>query len=156
MRALSLIYRHRVPGFKETQIGFDPIQKRNPNQKESQNAFVSRPTGRPTHVTVDRALTESSLLSVGRPGGRLLLATVDRANPVHVVHTGRPAFSTNRAGGRLGAYPGLLQCAVLLLCLPISVLPSSISSISSLPIEAVDFGVLGPLGISLHNIFPSA
>jgi len=90
---------------------------------------------------VDRTQTESSLLSVGRPGGRLLYATIDRANPVHVVHTGwpggRPAFSTGRPCSRPRAYPVLLQCAILLLCLPIPVLPPSISSISSLPTAPV-------------------
>ena len=48
MRVLSLIYNHRVPGFKETQIGFDPHpEKESEFQKESQNASVGRLAGRP-------------------------------------------------------------------------------------------------------------
>ena len=108
MRALTLIYSHRVPGFKVTQIGFDPIQKRNPNpeRKAKTRLSVDQPVDRPMS-TVDRTQTESSAMSVGQPVGRQLLATVDRANPVHVVHTGgpggRPASSTGRPCCRLGA-----------------------------------------------------
>ena len=60
MKALAPIYNHRVLGFKETQIEFDPIQKRNPNPKRKVKTRLSvdRPVDRP-HVTVDRA---------GRPG----------------------------------------------------------------------------------------
>ena len=86
MRALASIYSHRVLGFMKTQVGFDPIQKRNPNPKRKvKNAPVGRPAGRPTHATVDRVgrpgPTETKTLLVGRPGGR-------------------SASSTGRLGGR--------------------------------------------------------
>ena len=104
MRALALIYSHSVPGFQETPAGFDPKQKRNPNPKRKAKTRLSVDR---LMSTVDRTQTESSLLSVGRSGGRPFHAkvdrTIDRANPVHVVHTGRPAFSTGRPCGRPGA-----------------------------------------------------
>ena len=105
MRTLALIYTHRVLGFKETQIGFDPNQKRNSNPKRKVK----------TRLPVDRAgrprPTETKTLSVGRPGGRPLPSTVDRAVdrnvPVHVVHAGRLGSSTGRPGGRPGEQSGL-------------------------------------------------
>ena len=113
MRALTLIYSHRDLGFKQTQIEFDPIQKRNldPKRKVKTRLSVDRPMST-VDCAVDRTQTESSLFSVGRPGGRPLIATVDRevdrANPAHVVHTGRlggrRTFSTGRRGGRPEAY----------------------------------------------------
>ena len=47
MRALTPIYSHRFPRFKETQIEFDPNQKRNPNLKGKPKR-VCRSTGRST------------------------------------------------------------------------------------------------------------
>ena len=51
MRALASIYSHRVPGFKETQIEFDSIQKRNlnPKRKVQTRLSVDRPVDRPCH-----------------------------------------------------------------------------------------------------------
>ena len=78
MRALALIYSHRVPEFKETQIEFDPIQKKNPNPKRQRKTRLSvdRPChGRPRRSTgpnreqpafsrstgpVDRSLSQST------------------------------------------------------------------------------------------------
>ena len=135
MKALTLIYSHRVPGFKETQIGFDSIQKRNPIPKGSRKRVCSRPAGRPTHATVDRAgrpgPTESSLLSVGRPGRSIaifLCTFVHAGRP-----GGRPASSTDRPGGRPGAQSGLLQYTVLLLLISDLCATFLYSSISSLP-----------------------
>ena len=110
MKALALIYSQRVPGFKEIQIKFDLNQKRNPNpeRKAKMRLSVNRPVDRPMTMVdraVDRARTDSSLLSVGRPGGRPFYATVDRevdrANPVYVVHTGRPC---DRPGANLACF----------------------------------------------------
>ena len=142
MRALALIYSHRVPGFKETQIGYDPIQKKNLNPQRKQKTRLS--VDRPRSITpVDRTqLRAKACQSVDR-AGRLLLVTVDRsvdrANLMHVVHTGRlPSRPVpppvDRAVDRGHYRPA--TCAVSRsLCLPISVLSSDVSSISSLPTE---------------------
>ena len=108
MRALAFIYSHRVPGFKKIPIGFDPKQKRNlnPERKAKTRLLVDRPMS-----SIDRPIdwtqTESSLLSIGRPLYATVDRVVDRANPVHVVHTGRPGgrptFSTGRPCDRPGA-----------------------------------------------------
>ena len=137
MRPLASIYSHRVPGFMETQIGFNPNQKRNSNpKKETPAAPVGRPAGRPTHATVDRPgqsrLLESEATSVGRPG------PIDRAflcTPVHADRPGRSTGLLHRSTGRsTGSTIWPAQCIVSrFLCRPISVLPPSISSISSLP-----------------------
>ena len=77
MRALTLIYSHRVPGFKETQIEFDPIQKRNPNPKRQQKTCLSVDR---THATVDRSLPRST----GRSTMMIMCTSctpVDRPSP---------------------------------------------------------------------------
>ena len=104
MRVLTSIYSHRTPGFKETQIEFDPIQKRNPNPKRQQKTRLSvdRPVDRlmpRSTAPVDRTQPRVKACQSVDRAGRSLSATVDRAvdwaNLVHVVHAGRP-------GGRLG------------------------------------------------------
>ena len=71
MRALALIYSHRVPGFYETPTGFNPKQKRNlnPKRKAKTRLSVDRPMSTVDRA-VDRTQTENNLLSVGRPGGQ--------------------------------------------------------------------------------------
>ena len=81
MKALTHIYSHRVPGFKETQIGFDPKQKRNPNPKRKAKTRMSVDrgpcpwsTGRSTgplpraacFQSVDRAVDRSMPRSTGQ------------------------------------------------------------------------------------------
>ena len=112
MRALALIYSHRVSGFKETQIEFDPIQKRNLNPKRQQKTRLSvdRPVDRSmprSTALVDRAQLRAACFQSVDRAGRPLSATVDRAvdraNLVHVVHAGRPGRSTgllHRSTGR--------------------------------------------------------
>ena len=135
MRALALIYSHRVPGFKETQIGFDPIQKRNSNHKRKVKTRLSvdRPVdcaGRPGQPrlrpcqSVDRA---------GRPLSATVDRAVDRANLVHVVHTSRPASSTSRPGGRSEHKSGLLNASFLASLISDLCANFLYSSISSLP-----------------------
>ena len=73
MRALALIYSHRVTGFKETQIGFHPIQKKNPNPKRKVKTRLSvgRPVDRPkpqSTAPVDRTQPRAACFqSVDRP-----------------------------------------------------------------------------------------
>ena len=131
MRALASIYSHRVPGFKETQIEFDLIQKRNPNPKKKVKTRLSvgRPMPRST-APVDRVQPRAKACqSVDR--------AVDHDDPVHAVHAGRPgsrpASSTGRPGGRPGAQSGLLNA--LFLAPLISDLCANFlySSVSSLP-----------------------
>ena len=95
--ALAPIYSHRVPRFKETQIEFDPIQKRNPNPKRQQKTRLSvdPPVDRPmprSIVPVDRAQPRAvcfqSVDRAGRPLSATVDRAVDRANLVHVVHAG--------------------------------------------------------------------
>ena len=86
IRDLAPIYSHRVPGFKKTQIGFDPIQKRNPNLKRKVK----------THLSVDRP--------VDRPMPRST-ALVDRLQPrlgsfQSVDWTGRPRTRVSRSAAR--------------------------------------------------------
>ena len=82
MRAPALIYSHRVPGLKETQIGFDPIQKKNLNlkRKVKTRLSVDRPVNRPTPrsiAPVDRAqLRAKAYQSIDR-SDRSLPSTVD-------------------------------------------------------------------------------
>ena len=127
MRPLASIYSHRVPGFMEIQVGFNPIQKRNSNPKrkvQSRRRSTGRSTdpclGRPTRSTAPTR--EQSHFSRSTGAGRPLL-------PVHAVHAGRPASSTSRPGAPLACSMRRFS----LLCRPISVLPPFISSISSLP-----------------------
>ena len=49
MRPLASIYSHRVPEFMETQVGFNPNQKRNsnPKRKLQPRPSVDRPVDRP-------------------------------------------------------------------------------------------------------------
>ena len=132
MSALALIYSHRVPEFKETQIEFDPIQKRNPNPQRQQK----------TRLSVDRTQPRAKACQSVDWAGRPLSATVDRAvdhdDSVHVVNagrpSGRPAFSTGRPGGRPGAQAGLLNASFLsplIFDLCANFLYSSISSLLS-------------------------
>jgi len=84
MRALAPIYSHRVPGFKETQIRFDPIQKRNlnPKRKVKTRLSVDRPVDRPmprSTAPVDRAQPRAKACQSVDRAGRPLSATVDRA-----------------------------------------------------------------------------
>ena len=133
MRPLASIYSHRVPGFMETQVGFNPIQKRNsnPKRKVQTRLSVDRPVDRPMPRStgpVDRAYPRAEPLQSVDRGQSTVPSCARPCTP-----GGRPASSTGRPGGRPGA---LLACSMRrfsLLCLPISVLPPSISSISSLP-----------------------
>ena len=115
MRALAPIYSHRVPGFKETQIGFDPIQKRNPNPKRKVKTRL--PIDRPVDCAQPKATCFQSVDRAGRPFSATVDRVVDRANLVHVVHAGRPggrlASSTGRPGGRPEAQSGLLNAPFL-------------------------------------------
>ena len=132
MRALASIYSHRVPEFMKTQVGFNPIQKRNsnPKRKVQTRLSVDRLVDRPCHGR-PAAPTGSEATSVGRPG------PVDRSflcTPVHAGRPGgRPASSTGRPGGRPGAPLAYSMRRFSLLCRLISVLTPSIFSISSLP-----------------------
>ena len=131
MRALALIYSYRVPRFKETQIEFDPIQKRNLNPKRQQKTRLSvdRPIDRPMPRSigpVDRAYPRARLLQ-----------SVDWSRSI-APPCARPCTLVDRAG-RPGHRPrAQIACSMrrsLFLCRPISVLSSSISisSIFSLP-----------------------
>ena len=142
MRPLVSIYSYRVPGFMETQVGFNPIQKRNlnPKRKIQTRLSVDRPVDRPGRP----GLPESRVTSVGRPG------SVDRSYPraesLQSVDRGRStAPSCARPCTPVDRPPPpvdrdidrecKLACSARrfsLLCLPISVLSSSISSISSI------------------------
>ena len=141
MRPLASIYNHRVSEFMETQVGFNPIQKRNLNPKRkvqtrlSVDRLVDRPMPR-SIGPVDRAqLRARPLQSVDRPRSTAsscarLCTPIDRA-----VDRPPPPFNraVDREIDREHFWPA--QCAVsCFLCLPISVLPPSISSISSLPL----------------------
>ena len=144
MRALSLIYSHRVPGFKETQIEFDLIQKRNPNSKRQQKTRLSVDQSvdwpMPRSIApVDRAQPRAKACQSVDRDGRPLSATVDRANLVHVVHAGRPggqpASSTGRPDDRPGAQSGMLNAsflAPLIFDLCANFLYSSISSLPTI------------------------
>jgi len=135
MRPLASIYSHRVPEFMETQVGFNPNQKRNsnPKRKLQPRLSVDRPVDRPMPRStgpVDRAfLRANPLQSVDR--GRSTAPT--RARPCTPVdRAGRPASSTGRPEHRPGAQIACSMRRSLFLCRPISVLSSSISSISSI------------------------
>ena len=147
IRALALIYSHGVPGFKETQIGFDPIQKRNlnPKRKVKTRLLVDRPVDRPMSTvdrtqpraalcqSVDRAVDSSMPRSSGRSTGLTLCTSctpVDRA-------IDRPSPLVDRAVDREITWPASMR-RFSLLCLPISVLSSDVSSISSLPKQLTD------------------
>ena len=89
MRALTLIYSHRVPGFQETPAGFDPKQKRNlnPKRKAKTRLSVDRLVDRlklraACFQSVDRAVDRSMPRSTGR-STELVLCTlctpIDRA-----------------------------------------------------------------------------
>ena len=87
-------------------------------------------------LSVDHPV-DRHLSSVDRVQVRVALCqSVDRADRPFLCH-GRPGHVCARCAHRstvrsTGSYPGLLQCVVLLLYLPISMLHSFISSISSL------------------------
>jgi len=84
MRALALIYNYRVSGILESLIGFDSKpEKESESRKDSRNASVGRPAGRPTLVLGRLAPTESSAF-------QSVYRAVDRSLAVHVVHNGRP------------------------------------------------------------------
>ena len=114
MRPLASIYSHKVPGFMETQVGFNPNQKRNSNPKRK---VQSRLSGRPTHATVDRPgrshLPESRSSSVGRPG------LVDRSNSraghfSRSIGAGRPLLPVHaRARRSTGSTSGMLHAPFL-------------------------------------------
>ena len=68
MRPLGSIYSYRVPGFMETQVGFNPIQNRNsyPKRKVQSRLSVDRPMPR-SIGPVDRAYPRAKpLQSVDR------------------------------------------------------------------------------------------
>ena len=105
MRALAPIYSHKVIGFKETQIGFDPIQKRNlnPKRKVKTRMSVDRPVDRPmprSTAPVDRAQRRvKACPSVDRAVDRFLPRSTGRLTVMFLctfVHAGRPASSTGR------------------------------------------------------------
>ena len=73
MRPLASIYSHRVPEFMKTQVGFNPIQKRNSNPKRKVKR-ACRSTdlchGRPARSTApnrERAIVSRSTGPVDRP-----------------------------------------------------------------------------------------
>ena len=116
MRPLASIYSHRVSGFMETQVGFNPIQKKNsnPKRKVQTRPSVDRPVDRPMPRStgpVDRATPKArSHFSRSTGAGRSLLLCM----PVHAGRPGgRPASSTGRPGGRPGAQSGLLNAPFL-------------------------------------------
>ena len=128
MRPLASIYSHRVPGFMKTQVRFNPIQKRNsnPKRKLQTRLSVDRPVDRPMPRStgpVDRANPRA------RP-----LQSVDRARSTapSCARPCTPCTPVDRAG-RPGVSLACFARRFSLLCRPISVLPPSISSISSLP-----------------------
>ena len=149
MRPLDSIYSHRVLEFMKTQVGFNPIQKRNsnPQRKVQSRLSVDRPVDRPMPRStgpVDRAYPRARpLQSVDRgrstaPSCACPCTPVDRAGRP-ASSTGRPASSTGRPDHRPGVQIACSMRRSLFLCRPISVLSSSISfisSISSLPHEA--------------------
>ena len=115
MRPLASIYNHKVPGFMKTQVGFDPIQKRNSNPKRKVKRAcrsVDRPVDRPMPRStgpVDHAQPRASpCQSVDRPGRPLL--------PVHARarrSTGRSTGLLHRSTGRsTGSTIWPAQCAV--------------------------------------------
>ena len=121
MRALSLIYSHRVSGFYETLIGFDPKQKGNLNLQRiaKTRLSVDRAVDRPLS-TVDCPVDQTQqradcFQSVDRAVDHSLATVhwaVDRPFAVHVVHigrpSGRPTLSTGGPCGRPG--PVLVCC----------------------------------------------
>ena len=135
MRPLASIYSHRVFGFIETQVGFNPIQKRNSNPKRKVQSRLSVDRPMPRSIgPVDRSFPRARpLQSVDR--GRSTAPTCARpCTPVD--RAGRPASSTGRPRHRPGAQIACSMRRSSFLCRPISVLSSfisSISSISSLP-----------------------
>jgi len=115
MRALASIYSHRVPEFMKTQVGFNPIQKRNsnPKRKVQTRLSVDRPVDRPMPRStgpVDRAQPRLACFqSVNRAGQPLL--------PVHArAHRsiGRSTGLLHRLTGRsTGSTSGLLHAPFL-------------------------------------------
>ena len=87
---------------------------------------VDRPS-RPTPTESSHHIVGRPLFSHGRPRGRPFYACARRAHRSTGRSTGLLHRSTVRS---TGCFPGLLQCAVRSLCLPISVLSFSISSLS--------------------------
>ena len=135
MRPLASIYSHRVPEFMVTQVGFNPIQKRNSNPKRKlrPRLSVDRPVDRPMPRStgpVDRANPRARRLqSVDRPRS----TAPSCARPCTPVdRAGRLASSTGRPRRRPGAQFAYSMRRSSFLCLPITVLSSSISSISSI------------------------
>ena len=89
MRPLASIYSHKVPEFIETQVGFNPIQKRNSNPKRKvlTRLSVDRPVDRPmlrSTGQVDRAYPRAKPLQ-----------SVDRSFLCTPVYAGRPGRSTD-------------------------------------------------------------
>ena len=111
MRALAHIYSHRVPGFWETLIGFDPkTEKESGSRKETKRVCRSTGPGQPLS-SADRpgrpGPIESSYPSVCRLGGRPLLC---HGRPGHVC-----ARRAHRSTGwSTGLCPGLLHTPFLL------------------------------------------
>ena len=106
MRPLASIYSHRVPEFMETQVGFNPIQKRNSNPKKKVQTRLSVDPGhgRPAWSTVpnrERALVSRSTWPV------------DRSFLCTPVHTGRPGRSTRLLHRSTGSTSGLLHAPFL-------------------------------------------
>ena len=81
MRPLASIYNHRVPEFMETQVGFNPIQKRNsnPKRKLQPRLSVDRPVDGQARP-VDRPMPRST-----GPVDRVY----PRARPLQSVDRGR-------------------------------------------------------------------
>ena len=103
MRPLASIYNHRVPGFMETQVGFNPIQKRNSNPKRKVQTRLS--VDRP----VDRAQLRASPCQSVDQADRPLLPVHARARR----STGQSTGLLHRSTGRsTGSTIWLLQCAV--------------------------------------------
>ena len=126
MRALALFITTESLSLGNP-AGFDPNQKRNlnPKRKVKTRLSVDRPMPRST-APVDRLQPRlDSFQSIDRAVDRFhatINRAIDRSAFVHLVHTGRP--SDRPAACCMRRFS--------LLCLPISVLSSSISS-SSLP-----------------------
>ena len=118
MRPLPSIYSHRVSGFMETQVGFNPIQKRNsnPKRKVQTRLSVDRPVDRPMpRLTgpVDRAYPRASpCQSVDR--SRSTAPSCTRScTPVD--------WAVDSSTGRPGSRPGaLLACSMRRFSLPLS------------------------------------
>ena len=150
MRPLASIYSHRVPEFMETQVGFNPNQKRNsnPKRKLQPRPSVDRP--------VDRPMPRSTgpVAAPTRERGHFSRSTgADR--PLLPVHT-----RARRSTGPVDRPPPPVDrehirpapCAVFsFLCRPIFVLSSSISSISSISSLPTPF-IIGSKNLKLYPL----